>query len=112
MDWNKTLYLKNGKARGMFMYEGMRFVDRYDRRNPDIIYPKSDFYKHIMPSMLARRNYNYIPTAMDGLVLTSGGEWYFASMKKGTHGVFLIMVVDGKEMSENLYVIFSPYKKN
>jgi len=53
IDWNKTMYMHNGRAKGVFVFEG---IDPADVKNhtvlDDVIDGRSDFSKVIMPHKL------------------------------------------------------------
>jgi len=87
VDWNRTLYVDNGKTNGSFMFEGIVYKDRNNPKSPDIIFPKSEFSKIIWPS---------------NLVTFEGMYWLHHCMGEGNKGVSLSIKSDGKEIRENL----------
>ena len=92
LDWNKTLYILNGITSGGFMFEGIAYKDRNNSKLPDIIFAKSKFSKLIQPSSLvyfSRGRY---------------GEWENKNMPTGENGVYLTVVVDGREIKEKITI--------
>lgn len=91
IDWNKTLFITRGQTSGGFMFEGVVYKDRQNPKPPDIVFPGSTLGKVLWPN---------------NLVNFSGGRygtgWEHQSMSPGETGVYLTVVVDGKEMNEKL----------
>ena len=88
LDWNKTLYISNGQTSGGFMFEGVVYKDRNNSKPPDIIFAGDEFSKDILPNNLvyfSNNKYNM--------------GWKHRPMPAGENGVFLTIVVDGKEIS-------------
>lgn len=88
LNWNKTLYVVQGQTAGGFMSEGVVFKDRNNPRSPDVIFPGSELSKTIWPN---------------NLVSYKRG-WENEDMPTEGNGVYLTVVVDGKEISEKLAI--------
>jgi hypothetical protein len=96
LDWNKTLYIKNGQTSGGFMFEGILYMQRNDPKLPDFIFSNSSFSKIITPSVL-----------VSWISSKDNSGWNSNIIDIGEHGVFLTMVVDGKEIQEKMVVVIS-----
>lgn len=105
LNWNKTLFISGGQTSGGFMYEGIIFAKRDEPKPNDVVFPKVVFQKEIWPNNLAK----LAPGEFIGKVYFEGG-WGHWSMNAGVNGVFLTMVVDGKEINEKLTVDLSYIK--
>jgi hypothetical protein len=90
VNWNKTLYIRQGQSAGGFMFEGIVYRDRNSPKSPDVVFGKGSFTKIIWPNTLVEFH--------------SGryGGWHHESMPNGENGVYLTVNIDGKEMSEKL----------
>lgn len=91
VNWNKTLYVSDSITSGGFMFDGVVYKDRNNPKQSDIIFPGVEFKKTIFPN---------------SLVNFSLGDWRHPLMKEGEHGVFIVFVIDGKEISERLNLRF------
>jgi hypothetical protein len=91
INWNKTLYINKGQTSGDFMFEGIVYKDRNNPKLPDIIFPKVEFNKVIYPNNL----------------ISFYRSWYHNNMQQGENGVYLSVVIDGKEINEKLTVNLS-----
>jgi hypothetical protein len=96
LDWNKTLYVSGGQTSGGFMFEGVVYKDRNNPKPPDVIFEKGSLTKTIWPNNLVE--------------FSSGryGGWRNESMPVGENGIYLTIVVEGKEMHEKLTVVLTP----
>lgn len=92
LDWNKTLYISNGKTSGGFMFEGVVYKDRNNPKPPDIIFAKSTFSKTIWPNNL--------------VYFSSGkyGKWRNEDMPTGENGVYLTVKVGSQEIKEKITI--------
>lgn len=90
LDWNKTLYIKNGQTNGGFMYEGILYRDRNNPKSPDFVLAKNSTSKVIWPSSMV--------TYLSGQY----GGWRHEAMATGEHGVMLTLRIDGQELREKL----------
>lgn len=91
INWNKTLYISDGITSGGFMFEGVVYKDRNNPKQSDIVFPGVEFRKTIFPN---------------SLVNFSLGNWRHPLMKEGEHGVYIVLLIDGKESSEKLSLRF------
>lgn len=89
LDWNKTLYIENGKTKGGFMFEGVVYRDRYNNKPPDIIFAESKYNKIIMPNLLVTFKYSH---------------WLNTPMPEGRNGIYLTLKIKDKEISEKLLI--------
>jgi hypothetical protein len=97
VNWNKTLYIRNGQTSGGFMFEGVMYADRNNNKPPDVVFKQSSFTKVILPSNLVT------------LDTGKGGGWRNIAMSNGSHGLYLTVVVSGKEISQRVELsIFGP----
>ena len=92
LNWNKTLYIVHGQTSGGFMFEGIVYKDRNNPKSPDVVFPGGELSKSIWPNNLVK--------------FFSGG-WIHDSMPPGENGIYLTVVVEGKEISEKLTVVLS-----
>jgi hypothetical protein len=91
IDWNKTFYVSNGKKSGGFVYKGVIYKERNKPRQPETIFSNEQFSKILWPDKLVFFLY----------------EWGHETMPEGEQGVYLSVIVDGKEINENLYYTLS-----
>lgn len=96
LNWNKTLYITGGQTSGGLMYDGVVYKDRNNPRPPDIVFPNGSLSKFVLPS-----------NRVEFMSASYANGWYHNNMPQGENGVFLTMVVDGKEISEKLTVVIS-----
>jgi len=92
--WDRTYYLNDGKTSGGFMYEGIVYRDRSNPKPPDIVFPKIKFQKTIMPNILVEFS-------------ARGAGWYANAMPDGENGIYITLIVNGKEVREKLVVNLS-----
>lgn len=90
LNWNKTLYVREGQTSGGFMFEGIVYAERNNSKPPDIIFPRSALTKTIWPTTLT----SYQPGRHWG--------WHNEVMSVGMNGAYVTVVVDGKEVGERL----------
>lgn len=95
VNWNKTLYIRNGQTSGGFMFEGVTYADRNNNKPPDVVFKKSSFTKTISPSNLIR----FDPGARGG--------WRHIAMSNGSHGLYLTVLVDGNEITQRAEITIS-----
>ena len=99
LDWNKTLYVSGRQTSGGFMFEGVVYKDRNNPKPPDVIFGKGSLTKSIWPNNLVHFSSNY-------------GGWSNLPMPIGDNGIYLTIIVDGKEMHEKLTVVLNPAPEN
>jgi hypothetical protein len=99
LDWNKTLFIENGKTNGGFMFEGIVYKDRNNPKPPDIIFGNSIFEKVIFPNNLVFFLSDMRP------------RWGHTPFHLGENGVYLTIKVDGREINQKLSVIFEAAKE-
>lgn len=92
LDWNKTLYIENGKTNGGFMFEGIVYRDRNNPKHPDIIFAGSEFRKTIYPN---------------NLVFFKGASWLHDIITSGQNGIYLTIRVKEKEINEKIVLNMS-----
>ena len=99
IDWNKTLYIRNGQTSGTFMYEGIVYAKRNETKSPDIVFPGGKLIKAIYPVNLV----DY----------TSGqyGGWSHESMPAGENGIYLNAKIGGKTHTKKLVTEISVFDK-
>lgn len=88
LDWNRTLFIKNGETYGSFMFEGVVYKDRNNSKPADIIFPGSTLSRRIWPNNLVEFS----------------GRWHHHGMGYGEFGVLLSLIVDGQEVREKMIV--------
>jgi hypothetical protein len=91
IDWAKTYYVHKGDKNGTF--EGGTYEDRKDPKTRDIVSANSTFTKEIFPRILTYYS-------------SLAKSWVHEAMKPGENGVSLTVLVDGKEVTEELALSF------
>jgi hypothetical protein len=91
LDWNTTFYVINGQISGGFVYRGVVYKERNKPKQPEIILSNEMLSKIIWPDKLVFFSY----------------DWGHASMQEGENGIYLSVIVDDKEINENLYYTLS-----
>lgn len=91
LDWNKTLYIENGKTNGGFMFEGIVYRDRNNPKHPDIIFAGSEFKKTIYP--------NNLVTFYEG--------WHHYRIPSGQNGIYLTIRANEKEINKKIIINMS-----
>ena len=94
LDWNRTLFIQDGRTNGGFMFEGVVYKDRNNPKPPDIIFSGSRFSKQLLPSNLV-----YFSRG-------SSGYWDHKFMGTGECGVSLSIKVAGQEVREKMLINF------
>jgi hypothetical protein len=92
--WDRTYYLNDGKTSGGFMFEGIVYKDRNNPKPPDIVFPHIKFQKTIMPNILVE-------------FASRGSGWVANAMPDGENGIYVTLIVNGKEVREKLTVNIS-----
>ena len=92
IDWNKTLYISSGQTSGGFMFEGIDLQERHNSKPPDGVPPRGYLAKTIWPVDLA-------------------SDLEHTKMGEGENGVYLSVMVDGKEINERIVVDLYKGKK-
>jgi len=94
LDWNRTLFIQDGRTNGGFMFEGVVYRARNNPKPPDIIFSGSRFSKQILPSNLV-----YFSRGRSGY-------WDHKFMGTGECGVSLSIKVAGREVREKMLIDF------
>jgi hypothetical protein len=98
IDWNKTKYIHNGRAKGVFVFEG---IDPADVRNrtvlDDVIDARSDFSKVIMPYKLVA--WTPLRTHTSEKSISAG------MLPNGENGIHLVIKHKGIEIIKELSVV-------
>ena len=112
VNWNKTLFISNGQTSGGFMFPDGVYAERNNPKMPDIVFPDVEFGKGLMPNVLVA--YDAGTSGVSGQVIgrkyyqgtpgTTGIGWWHQPMPSGVNGIYLTMIVDGKEINETLTV--------
>lgn len=93
IDWNKTAYIEEGQTNGGLMFGGIQYIERnYPKQPPDIIFPNITFKKTVWPN---------------NLVFFASKEWNHGRMPVGENGIYLVIKIDGKEITERLTIKLS-----
>jgi predicted small lipoprotein YifL len=95
VNWNKTLYISGGQTSGGFMFEGIVYKDRNNQKPPDVVFGNGTLTKTIWPNNLV----NYVSGQYGG--------WVHVTMPQGDNGAYVTLSIDGKEISERLFVRLS-----
>jgi len=88
LNWNKTYYIVHGQTSGGFMFEGIVYIDRNDPKSPDIIFSGGTLSKTIWPNNLVEYT----------------SYWRHEHMPSGENGIYLTVIVDGKEINEKIII--------
>jgi hypothetical protein len=91
--WDKTYFIYNGQTNGGFMFEGIVFKDRNNPKSNDVIFAKNKFQKTIWPNNLV---------SFDTTI-----GWYHYPMNMGDNGIYITLIVNGKEIREKLLINMS-----
>lgn len=92
LDWNKTLFIENGQTNGGFMFEGVVYQDKNNPKQPDIIFPDTEFKKTIWPN---------------NLVSFRGNSWDHNAMPPGQNGIYLTIRTKKNEIKEKVVLNMS-----
>lgn len=84
--WDRTFFIHNGQTNGGFMFEGIIYADRNNSKPPDVIFAENTYTKTIYPNNLVS-NYK---------------GWYHNEFTEGEYGVYITLMVKGKEIREKL----------
>ena len=93
IDWNRTMFIDNGSTNGTFMFEGVNYAKRNDPKAPDIAFPGMKFSRAIFPNALASLYSGY-----------KTYNWVNGIFETGDYGVYLVAMVDGKEVKEKMMI--------
>ena len=98
IDWNKTLYIHNGRTRAGFVFKGIKPEDVKNSTIPsDTILAGGFFSKEIMPyKLLARATLWDRDKGMDGSGIQPG------ILPNGQNGILLVVIQNGKEIVEKI----------
>lgn len=94
LDWNETLYIKNGTTFGGFMTVGDNYYQRElaKQNSTDIIFSDHAFSKTIAPKKLVYFH------AADEL-------WYHHEFGEGEHGVYVSVKCGTQEIKSKVYIL-------
>jgi len=99
IDWNKTKYLHNGSANGVFVFAGIDPATIKHTIPPDTIAPGATFSREIFPVHLVAF------TPLRGEVLDKNGKGLFPGpIPAGKNGIRLVVTQDGEEIVQELSV--------
>ena len=90
LDWNKTLWLQNGSPSGGFMFKGIPYSERENPKPSDIILANTKFEKTIYPNKLVF------------LMIGRYGGFFHRILPAGRNGIYLTLIIDGKEIHEKV----------
>jgi len=90
INWNKTYYVRSNQTQGGFMYGGIQYVSRNNPRQNDVIFPNGSYTQKIFPNNLV--DYSS----------ASGSGWYHKSIPLGVNGIYLTLIINGKEVEYKL----------
>jgi len=91
LNWDKTLYMLNGRTKGRFMLEGAIYRDRNNSKPNDIIFPGGKLVITVWPSHLVR------------YVSGRYGGWKHDRIEAGSvTGAYLTIMADGVEINEQM----------
>lgn len=82
--WDDTYYLVNGEARGGFMFEGVVFSKRTEKKQDMLILPKTKRQIDIYPNEAV----DFMKPAVIGSMVLPGG-WTHEDLGTGEHGAYL-----------------------
>jgi len=96
LDWNKTLYIRNGETFGGFMLEGDKYITKElaKQNTTDIIFTDQVFKKIIWPKKL----------------VTYDEEWIHQELGEGEHGVYLSVKSGNESVTSRIYILGSSKK--
>lgn len=99
IDWNKTHYLHNGRANGVFVFQGIDPETIKHAIPPDTIAPGTTFSREIFPAHLVAF------TPMREEVLDKEGKGLFPGpIPAGKNAIHLVVGQNGKEIVQELSV--------
>lgn len=99
IDWNKTRYVHDGRANGVFVFRGIDPSTIKNAIPPDTIRPGETFSKEIFPVNLVA----FAPMREE--VLDKKGKGLFPGpVPAGENGIRLVVVHNGEEIVQNLTV--------
>ena len=90
INWNKTAYIQAGQTHGGLMFDGIVYAARNNPKQPDIVFPNATFKKTVYPNDLVF------------LITGQYGGWTNGRMPVGENGVYFVVNVGGKEITERL----------
>ncbi|NQU63074.1 MAG: hypothetical protein HQ517_02155 [SAR324 cluster bacterium] len=99
LDWNKTLYIRNGGTFGGFMLEGDNYVakDLAKQNTIDIIFTDQTFRKIIWPKKLVTFD-------------EDDKDWIHQELGEGEHGVFLSIKTGSENVNSKIFILGSSKK--
>lgn len=99
VDWNKTLYIRNGQTSGTFMYEGIVYAKRSESKSPDVVFSGGKLTKAIYPVNLVEYESGQY------------GGWSHGAMPVGENGIYFNFEVGDEEYSKKVTSEISVQKK-
>ena len=92
IDWNKTSFIRDGRIDGNFMFEGIKYIDRNNPKNPTIVMSETNQSIRIYPNNL--------------VYFSSGryGGWRNNDIPDGENGIYLVFTQGKKEFREKLLI--------
>ena len=72
------------------MYGGIQYISRNNPRQNDVIFPNGSYTKIIFPNNLV------------DFSSSSGSGWYHKSIPLGVNGIYLTLIINGKEVDYKL----------
>lgn len=98
IDWNKTVYIHNGRTRGGFVFKGIKPEDIRDSTIPaDTILGEHTFSKVISPYKLLA-----LAPLRDPSVGATESSIYPGILPAGENGIVLVVRLNGKEVVEKI----------
>jgi hypothetical protein len=98
IDWNKTVYIHNGRTRGGFVFKGIKPEDIRNSTIPaDTILDEHTFSKVISPYKLLAR-----APLRDLSVGATESSIYPGILPTGENGIVLVVRLNGKEVVEKI----------
>lgn len=91
VDWNKTEYIFEEESNGGFMFDGIEYKDREERKPRGIVPPNDIFIKTIWPNALVEKN----------------KDWSHQPMDDGRHGIEITIIGNNKVYKEKLMLSIS-----
>jgi hypothetical protein len=89
IDWSRTQFVDHGQTRGVFMFEGVRYMDKNASQAPAIILPHGSYIQELFPSILVEN-----PTSETG--------WVHQAFSHGQKGLALTLDVGGAQVFETV----------
>lgn len=95
IDWSKTQFIDHDQTRGVFMFEGVRYMDKNQMQAPAIVLPKGKYEQELFPAILVANP-------------TSETSWQHQSLAAGSQGLAITIDVDGATFFETVVFDLTP----